>query len=190
MIIYETKGIIAMVSIVVAMDSKRGIGKNNDLLFRIPEDFERMKKLTAGHPIIMGRRTFESIGRVLPGRTNIVISRNPAAGKLVDESPNLIFCSSLEEALRVAKEKEERATPLRQGSEGQSEIFIFGGGQVFKEAIEKGLVDRLYLTIVEGDYGADTFFPDYSKFKIVEKEERSDGKYKYSFITLKRSKSE
>ena len=76
MIIYETKGIIAMVSIVVAMDSKRGIGKNNDLLFRIPQDFARMKKLTLGHPIIMGRRTFESIGRVLPGRTNIVITQN------------------------------------------------------------------------------------------------------------------
>ena len=85
----------------------------------------------------------------------------------------------MEEAIEVAKK-----------SPGSEEIFIFGGGQVFKEAIEKGLVDRLYLTIVEGDYGADTFFPDYSKFKIVEKEERSDGKYKYSFITLKRSKSE
>ena len=172
-----------MVSIVVAMDSKRGIGKNNDLLFRIPEDFERMKKLTAGHPIIMGRRTFESIGRVLPGRTNIVITKNPEFKIQNLASKGDAFRSyvvgSLEEAIEVAKK-----------SPGSEEIFIFGGGQVFKEAIEKGLVDRLYLTIVEGDYGADTFFPDYSKFKIVEKEERSDGKYKYSFITLKRSKSE
>ena len=167
-----------IVSIVAAMDSKRGIGKNNDLLFRIPEDFDRMKKLTLGHPIIMGRRTFESIGRVLLGRTNIIITRD----KLFDPRK---FCSSgncdvltagsLEEALRQA-----------QGKPGSDEIIIFGGGQIFKEAIEKGLVERLYLTVVEGDYDADTFFPDYRAFKIVSKEDKSDQNYKYSFLTLKR----
>ena len=66
-----------MISIVAAIDSKRGLGKNNKLLFKIPEDFERMKKLTMGHPLIMGRKTFESIGRLLPGRTNIIITQNP-----------------------------------------------------------------------------------------------------------------
>ncbi len=164
-----------MVSIVAAMDSKRGIGKNNDLLFKIPADFERMKKLTLGHPIIMGRRTFESVGRVLPGRTNIVISRNPAAGKLIDDNPNLIFCSSLEDAIEVAKK-----------SPGNEEIIIFGGGQIFKKAIEKDLVDVLHLTVVEGDYGADTFFPDYSKFKLVKEEQHEEANCKYLFLTLQK----
>ena len=177
-----------IVSIVAAMDSKRGIGKNNDLLFRIPEDFARMKKLTMGHPIIMGRRTFESIDRVLPGRTNIIITRD--LGFMINDLRNgdARIARSLEEAIEIAKK-----------SPGSDEIIIFGGGQIFKEAIEKGLVDRLYLTIVEahldsppdsparrGDFGADTFFPDYWAFKIVSKEDKSDKNYKYSFLTLKR----
>ncbi len=171
------------------MDSKRGIGKNNDLLFRIPQDFERVKKLTLGHSIIMGRRTFESIGRVLPGRYNIVITRD-LGFKIKDLRPgeNGEIVNSLEEAIEVAKK-----------SPGNDEIFIFGGGQIFKEAMEKGLVDRLYLTIVEarldsppesparrGDFGADTFFPDYSMFKEISREDREDGKFKYKFVELEK----
>jgi dihydrofolate reductase len=159
------------VSIIVAIDEKRGIGKNNDLLFKIPEDFKRMKILTSGHAIIMGRKTFESIGRVLPNRTNIIVTRDPdfnIAGATMS--------FSLEDALVKAK-----STP------GAEEIFIFGGGQIFKEALEKGLVDRLYLTIVKGDYAADTFFPDYSQFsKIVEKEDHESDGYQYSFVTLEK----
>ncbi|KKQ35519.1 MAG: Dihydrofolate reductase [Microgenomates group bacterium GW2011_GWA2_37_6] len=165
-----------MISIVAAIDEKRGLGKNNDLLFRIPQDFKRMQKLTKGHSIIMGRRTFESVGRVLPDRTNIVISRNPSLSDIsIYHASNLIFCSSLEEALRQA-----------QGKPGAEEIFIFGGGQVFKEVIEKNLVDCLYLTIVEGDYGADTFFPDYSMFRIIKEEQGSDSNYKFNFLTLQK----
>src|SRR6266704_5195092 len=125
------------ISIIVAIDEKRGIGKNNDLLFKIPQDFKRMKTLTNGHPLIMGRRTFDSIGRVLPNRTNIIVTRNNSfhvAGAIV--------CNSLEKALKHAQDENE-------------EIFIFGGGQIFKEALEKGLIDRLYLTIVKGDSDAD-----------------------------------
>lgn len=187
MIIYETKGIIAMISIVAAMDSKRGIGKNNDLLFKIPEDFERMKKLTLGHPIIMGRKTFESIGRVLPGRTNIIVTQNSKFSirqaqdkkiqKLASQGETLrgYIVKSLEEAIEVAKK-----------SPGSEEIIIFGGGQIFKEAMEKDLVDVLYLTVVEGDYGADTFFPDYSMFKIIKEEQGSDSNYKFNFLTLQK----
>lgn len=156
------------ISIVVAMDQKRGIGKDNHLLFKIPEDFKRMKNLTFGHPIIMGRKTFESIGRVLDGRTNIVITRD-----LTYKVPGAVVVQSLEEAVRVAKEKDQR------------EIFIFGGGQVFEEAMP--MVDRLYLTIVEGDFQADTFFPDYSAFKKVLYEKSGEFDIlKYKFLDLER----
>lgn len=165
-----------MISIIVAMDSMRGIGKGNELLFKIPADFERMKRLTAGHPIIMGRKTFESIGRVLPGRTNIVVTKN-SNFNLASQGETLrgYVARSLEEAIESAKD-----------DPGSEEIFIFGGGQIFKEALEKGLVDKLYLTIVEGDYGADTFFPEYPGFKIVKEEERQEGDYKFKFVTLSR----
>ncbi|MCL6096544.1 MAG: dihydrofolate reductase [Patescibacteria group bacterium] len=170
------------ISIIAAMDEKNGIGKGNSLLFKIPEDFARMQKLTMGHPIIMGRKTFESIGRVLLGRTNIVITQN---SKFIikdlasqGEALRSYVVNSLEKAIGVAKK-----------SPGSDEIFIFGGGQIFKEAIEKGLVDKLYLTIVEGDFGADTFFPDYPEFthKIFEEEHESAG-FKYAFLTLKKIK--
>lgn len=165
-----------MINIIAAIDSKRGLGKNNDLLFRIPADFERMKRLTLGHPIIMGRKTFESIGYPLSNRTNIVITRNSSLHHiLIYDVENLIVCGSLDEAIEIAKK-----------SPGSEEIIIFGGGQVFKEAIEKGLVDRLYLTIVKGDFGADTFFPDYSEFKLVKEEKHEDAGYKYRFLTLER----
>src|SRR4051812_33776838 len=144
------------VSIIVAIDEKRGIGKNNDLLFRIPEDFKRMKGLSSGHPIIMGRKNFESIGRVLPNRTNIIVTRSN--DYTVDGA---VVVHSLEEAIEAAKK-----------SPGADEIIVFGGGQIYKEALEKGLVDRLYLTLVKGDFGADTFFPEYPEFtKILEKTE-------------------
>ncbi len=165
-----------MISIVAAIDSKRGLGKNNDLLFKIPEDFKRMQKLTMGHPIIMGRKTFESIGRVLPGRTNIIITRDPSTLDIsIYEESNLFVVRSLEEAIHLAKEKP-----------GSEEIVIFGGGQIFTEAVEKDLVDVLHLTVVEGDFGADTFFPDYSKYKEIKREEREDENYKFTFLDLAR----
>jgi dihydrofolate reductase len=157
------------ISIIVAMDEKRGIGKNNELLFRISEDFKRMKGLTTGHPIIMGRKTFESIGRVLPNRTNIIITRD--INFRVD---NAIIAHSLEDAIEKAKRQP-----------GNDEIFIFGGGQIFKDSLEKGLVDRLYLTVVKGDHSADTFFPEYPQFtKIIEKEEKESDGYQYTFLTV------
>ena len=136
------------ISIIAALDEKNGIGKGNDLLFRIREDFERMQKLTMGHPLIMGRKTFESIGRILSGRTNIIITLNPDF-----QAQDCVIVHSLEEGIEKAKD-----------SKGSDEIFIFGGGQIFKEALEKNLVDKLYLTLVQGDFNADTFFPDYSHF--------------------------
>lgn len=161
------------VSIIAAMDEEQGIGKDNDLLFRIKEDFKRMRELTMGHPIIMGRRTFYSIGRVLPGRTNIIISRNPDN---LQNTEDAVYAENLEKAIEIAKE-----------SIGNDEIFIFGGGMIFREALEKSLINRLYLTIVEGDYGADTFFPEYPEFKkVVSEEKREADGYKYTFLTLEK----
>ncbi len=155
-----------MISIVVAVDSKRGIGKDNKLLWNIPEDLKRFRSITSGHPIIMGRKTFESIGRVLPNRTNIIITRD--TNYTVEGA---VVVHSLEEALRQAQ--------------GQDEVFIIGGGQIFEQALP--LVDRLYLTIVEGDFHADTFFPDYSAFRKKTFEEAGEaGEYSYTFLNLEK----
>lgn len=169
-----------MISIVVALDSKNGIGKNNELLFKIPEDYQRMKKIIFGHPLVMGRKTFESIGRVLPENTSIIITRGdyqlPDFVKTDEEKAKCIVVHSLEEGIAKAK-----TVP------GSDNIVVFGGGQIFKEALAKNLVDRLYLTIAEGDFAADTFFPDYPEFKKVlfEEDHESNG-YKFKFIDLEK----
>lgn len=162
------------ISIIVAMDDKRGIGKNNKLPWHIPEDLKRFRRLTSQHTIIMGRKTFESIlsytGKPLPNRINMVITRNPDF-----RAEGVSINTSLEEALSEAKENE------------QSEIFIIGGAQIFQQAVDMGVVDRIYLTKVEGDYNADTFFPEYSQFKkIIHEEEGSEGEYKFRFVDLEK----
>jgi len=163
------------ISAMAALDSKRAIGKNNELLFKIPADFERMKRITSGHPIIMGRKTFESIGRLLPGRTNIIVTHDILL--LRANHPDFLFqeiAPSVDEALKRAIL-----------SPGSDEIFIFGGGQIFTEALSK--IDRLYLTVVNHDFQGDTFFPDYSAFtNVIEKEKRTDWKYPYTFLILEK----
>lgn len=172
-------------SIIAAIDEKRGLGKNNDLLFKIPEDFKRLRSLTNGHPLVMGRKTFASLGRLLPHRSHIVITRDPSSLNSLTYQPEAVV-SSLEDGLEKAKQIEAQ-TLLRQGSGGQGEIFIFGGGQIFTEAVETGVVDRLYLTLVKGDYGADTFFPDYSQYtKVINKEDRAADGYEYTFLDLEK----
>jgi len=164
-------------SIIVAIDSRRGIGKDNKLLFKIREDFERMSRLTRNHPIVMGRKTFESIGRILPKRTNIVITKDPQAVKALSfYSPEVKIVASLAEGIGQAKK-----------SPGSEETFIFGGAQVFSEAVEKKLVDKLYLTVVEGDYRADKFFPEIpSDFKVISEVGGKSEGYSYKFIDLER----
>ena len=162
------------ISIIVAMDEKRGIGKNNSLLFKIPADMQRMKTLTNRHPLVMGRKTFESLGRLLPNRTHIVITGNPQNLKKLNYQPQFIV-SSLKEGIEVAKK-----------CSGSNEIFIFGGVRVYSEAIEKDLVDKLYMTLVKGEYGAEVFFPEYRGFKTVKKEVRSEGEYNFTFLELEK----
>lgn len=151
-----------MISAIAVIGKNREIGSNNGLLWSVPGDLPRFKQLTMGHPIIMGRKTRESIGRELPGRTNIVISRS---GKV----------SALEEALEIAKK-----------SPGSEEIFVIGGGQIYAQAI--GMIERLYMTVVEAtDPEADTFFPDYSEFKkVLSDEPHEENGIKYRYLTLER----
>lgn len=147
-----------MISLIAAIQQKdRGIGFQNELLFRISDDLKRFKALTSGHPIIMGRKTFESIGsRALPNRTNIVITRQEM------NQEGIIFVHSLKEALAKAKEVDEN-------------IFVIGGAEIYTQTLP--FADRLELTVIEGALHADTFFPDYSEFtKKISEEERLDEK--------------
>ena len=182
------------ISLIAAIAEKnRAIGKDNKLIWKIPDDLKRFKELTTGHPVIMGRKTFESIGRLLPNRTNIIITRDKEY-----KVEGAIIAHSLEEAIEKAKQEPS----LRSSSAGEAiseEIFIIGGGQIFKQAI--GLANKLYLTIIEarlpspegeanggqGEFEGDAFFPEYSEFKkvISEKSGEHNG-IKYKFLELEK----
>lgn len=156
-------------SIFVAVDEKRAIGKDNKLLWNIPEDLKRFRVLTTGHAVIMGENTYYSIGRPLPNRTNIVMTLNQ---ELV--LPGCLVVHSLDEALAVAKEHEKE------------EIFVMGGASIYKQFLP--ITERLYLTLVRGEHEADTFFPDYSEFsKVVSQEEGNNGEYKYTYFILEKN---
>ncbi len=138
-------------SIIAAMTESRVIGLNNELPWRIPEDLKRFKAVTMGHPIIMGRKTYESIGRPLPGRRNIVISQTPGFAPA-----GVTVVPSLNEALALCPESE-------------GERFVIGGARVFQDALP--LADRLYLTFVHNEFKGDTHFPAFElrrDFKVIE----------------------
>ena len=152
-----------MVSIIVAIAQNGTIGDKNSLLWHIKEDMRFFRTTTSGHPVIMGRKTFESLGsKPLPKRTNIVITRADR------EFEGALTAHSLEEAIRMAGEDEE--------------IFVMGGAQIYREALS--VVDRMYITVVERDYEGDTSFPDvdYSEWKLVDvvRHERGE-EYEYPF---------
>jgi dihydrofolate reductase len=142
-----------IVSLIVAMDERSGIGKNNQLPWHLSSDLKRFKKLTMGHFIVMGRKTHESIGRTLPGRSTIVLTRQENF-----QSDNCLIAHSLDEAIQLA----EKA--------GESELFIIGGGEVFSQAIDRA--DKIYLTSVHTEAKADVFFPwvDPSVWEMTSKE--------------------
>ena len=133
-------------SLIVAMDRNRVIGARGRLPWHIPADIKRFRRLTLGHHVVMGRKTWESIGRPLPGRTNVVLTRQPG---FVAEGVHVV--SRLDDALRLAA--------------GDDEIFVIGGGELYTETLP--LADRLYVTEVHGDFAGDTWFP-----KLAENEWR------------------
>lgn len=154
------------ISVVAAIGKNRELGKDNKLLWHIPEDMQHFKTITWGHPVIMGRKTFESIGKPLEGRTNIVITKNKNY-----KPENVLVAHSLEEAISIGESRDEK------------EIFIIGGGQIYHLALK--FADKLYLTVVDGTFEADTFFPDYSEFKqVLFKREGSYKDHRYTFLEL------
>jgi len=157
------------ISLIAAVAEKnRAIGKDNKLLWDIPEDLEHFKKKTSGHPVIMGKKTFESLKGALPNRLNIVLS-----DILGDQAEGCTVVNSLDDAFKEAEETDT------------DEVFVIGGGYVYSQTI--GMADRLYLTLVEGDYEADTFFPDYSEFtKIISEQPGESNGYRYKFVELER----
>jgi dihydrofolate reductase len=165
------------VVIVAALSRKnRAIGYKNKLLWHIPADLKRFKALTLGHPIIMGRKTFESIvamlGKPLPGRKNIVVTRNPEYSY-----PGVQVATSLEAAFAIAE------------SEQPKEIHIGGGAELYAAALP--YTDRLHLTLVDGEVLGDTFFPPYTDmfYPVREYTPEESGSISYQFVDYERMKN-
>ncbi|PQJ79457.1 dihydrofolate reductase [Polaribacter porphyrae] len=162
-----------MITIIAAIAKNNALGKNNDLIWHLPADLKRFKKVTTGHHILMGRKTFESIGKPLPNRTTIIITRNKDYFK-----DGCLIAYSLEEALDFAKEDEK--------------IFVIGGEQIYKYALENDLADRLEITHVHHEFEADAFFPniDTNIWQEVAREDfKADekNKFNYSFVSYKKT---
>lgn len=154
-----------MFSIIVAIGKNREIGKGNKLLWHIPEDLKNFKEITTGKTVIMGRKTFESIGRPLPNRKNIVLSKN--GDKESFEQKGIKLYQNLENLIADYKNSEE-------------EIFIIGGEQIYREFMQKGLVSRLYISYIEfSDSEADAYFPEinYENWKITEEKKYDNWKF-------------
>lgn len=164
------------ISIIAAIGPNRELGKDNKLLWHIQEDLARFKKLTQGHAVIMGRKTYESIGKPLPNRTNIIITRDPTF-----QASNCLIFHSFEDVIKFIK----KPTTNHQSLITKNEVFIIGGGQVYQQAFP--YADKLYLTLVEGKYDADTFFPDYSTFRrVIHREMRTSNDYTYTFLEIEK----
>ena len=139
------------ISLLVAMDENRGIGIENRLPWRLSTDLTRFKNLTMGHCLVMGRKTYESIGKLLPGRTMIVITRN-----LAYQAKGCLIAHSVDEALNMA------------AVSGEIEVFIIGGGEIFSQTIE--LADRVYLTLVHSQANVDVYFPKIDESQWIQLE--------------------
>lgn len=158
------------ISAIVAMAQNRVIGRQGQLPWRLPEDLKHFKALTLGHPIIMGRKTYESIGRPLPGRQNIVISRRANY-----EAHGVEVADSLEKALTLCQK-------------GSDEVFIIGGAEIYAAALPR--TDRIYLTWIKKEIEGDTYFPnfdlkDFQEVEILDSGD-SEADLLYSFKTLDR----
>ena len=156
-----------IISLIAAIGKNNVIGVDNKLPWKLSADLKRFRQITSGKPVIMGRKTFESIGRPLPNRTNIIITRDKSY-----KADGCVVVHSSEEALNAAK--------------GSEEIMIIGGEQIFREFLPKA--DKMYLTIIDKDFEGDAYFPEYNKneWKITHKEDHEDDGLKYSFVDLEK----
>ncbi|WP_405608132.1 dihydrofolate reductase [Polaribacter sp. Asnod1-A03] len=161
-----------MITIIAAIAKNNALGKDNDLIWHLPEDLKRFKRITSGNYILMGRNTFESIGKPLPNRTTIIITRSKEYFK-----DGCLIANSLEEAVKMVEEDKQ--------------AFIIGGAQIYKYALENNIADVLDLTLVHHQFEADVFFPEID-FNIWEETKREDfkadekNKYDYSFVQFKK----
>ncbi|MDB5118522.1 MAG: dfrA [Mucilaginibacter sp.] len=157
-------------SIVVAISQNHAIGKDNKLLWYLPNDLKHFKAITSGHTVIMGRKTYDSVGKPLPNRRNIIITRQ----NITIEGCEVV--NSIDAALALCRD--------------EAEVFIVGGAEIYKQAMQ--LTDRIYLTIVHKEFDGDSYFPEIkaTEWKETEREDyQPDEKNNlpYSFITLERS---
>jgi len=162
-------------ALIWAMARNRVIGRNNTLPWRLPADLRHFRIITTGHPVVMGRKTFESLGRPLPGRTNIVLTRDPAY------SPkDCLVAHTIDEALALAARHVTANAPL---------FFVIGGEDLYRQTLP--IADRLYITLVDAEIDGDAFFPDIplADWEETERETHAaDDKnpYSYTFLTLQR----
>ena len=158
-----------MISIIVATSKNRVIGNNNSLIWKLPADLKRFKQMTTDNTIVMGRKTYESIGKPLPNRRNIIITRD--TNYLVD---NCEIVNSLEEALMLCN----------------NDCFIIGGGEIYKQSMN--VADKIYLTLIHEYFEGDTYFPEigkeWSKLNREDHEPDEKNAHKYSFINYERYK--
>ena len=156
-----------MLTLIAATSTNNALGKDNQLVWHLPDDFKRFKTLTSGHYIIMGRKTFESFPKPLPNRTHVIITLN----KNYKAPEGCIVVSSLEKAIEICPKNEE--------------VFIIGGGEIYKQSID--IADKVELTRVHTTVDADTFFPEINPEKwevIFEEEHTKDEKHAFDFTFL------
>ncbi len=153
-----------IITIIAAISENNVIGRNNKLIWHLPEDLKRFKKLTSGHSVIMGRKTFESINKALPNRHNIVVSKNREFS-----ADGVTVCNSLEKALLI--------------SINDNQPFIIGGGQIYAQAIN--LADKIELTKIKKLFDGDVFFPkiDTNIWQLSKKEKMKDNSLEYFYLT-------
>ena len=156
-----------MIKLIVAISTNRCIGKDNTLIWKLPSDLKRFKQITSGHTVVMGRKTFQSIGKPLPNRRNIIITRDSG---FIAEGCEVV--NSIEEALLLSSE----------------DCFIIGGSEIYKQTIS--IADKIYLTLVHGEFQGDSFFPEIEGYwkEISRQDFTKDEKneYDYSFIEYER----
>ena len=158
------------IALIAAMAENRVIGRDNGLPWRLSADLRRFKSLTMGKPVIMGRKTYESIGKPLPGRSNIVVTRDPHY-----RAPGCRVVHSLEQALEAGA--------------GHAEVMVIGGAELYRQAL--GRAQRMYLTLIRAEVDGDTLFPDIEPQQWRELEREShcadeNNQYDYDFVILQR----
>ncbi len=165
------------VSLIVAMDVDRGIGKNNDLMWHLPNDMKFFKETTQNHIVVMGRKNYDSIPekyRPLPNRENVILTRNTDF-----KAPNCEVFHSLENCLEHYKDETNRT------------VFIIGGGEIYRLALEANVIEEMYITHINKSYGADTFFPEFNlkdwNVETVMTQEQNE-KHEASFTAIKYTK--